>query len=42
MAKIAFRELKDDFVFKRAYSTFVIFLTHSERKVSNLWVTQIL
>lgn len=42
MAKIAFGEQKDVFVFKYAYSTFVIFLIHSERKVSNLWVTQIL
>lgn len=43
MAKIAFRELKDVLlVFKYAYSTFVIFLIHSDRKVSKLWVTQIL
>lgn len=32
MVNIAFRELKDIFVFNDAYSTSVIFLTHSERK----------
>lgn len=43
MAKIAVRELRDFLlVFKYAYSTFVIFLIHSDRKVSKLWVTQIL
>lgn len=42
MAKTAFGELKDVFVFKYAYSAFAIFLIHSERKASNLWVTQIL
>lgn len=42
MAKTAFRELKDVFLFKHAYLNFVIFLIHSESKVPNLWVTQIL